>query len=155
MAHEILSVKLWELEDRLARLSSRIHLSEAADHPQLQQEIRALRRECAEAELTLEHRLRRSRAEMAPLLADAYGEMARCARRTRDALAEQNARRTDPETAAEEKILLAEYALDFALQAANRALLRSMEAIDAQSTPPAPSLPASSTSPSLPSGASC
>ena len=81
MAHEILSVKLWELEDRLARLSSRIHLSEAADHPQLQQEIRALRRECAEAELTLEHRLRRSRAELAPLLADAYGEMARCARR--------------------------------------------------------------------------
>ena len=34
--------------------------------------------------------------------------------------------------AAEEKILLAEYALDFALQASNRALLLAMEAIDAQ-----------------------
>lgn len=33
---------------------------------------------------------------------------------------------------AEEKILTAEYALDFAMQAANRALLISLEAIEAQ-----------------------
>ena len=39
-----------------------------------------------------------------------------------------------PDAAAEEKILLAEYALDFALQGANRALLLAMEAIDAQYT---------------------
>ena len=38
----------------------------------------------------------------------------------------------DPEAAVEEKLLLAEYALDFAHQAADRALLLSMEAIDAQ-----------------------
>ena len=38
-----------------------------------------------------------------------------------------------PRAQAEEKILLAEYALDFAVQAANRALLLAMEAIDAQS----------------------
>ena len=38
----------------------------------------------------------------------------------------------DEEAAAEEKLLLAEYALDFAHQAADRALLISMEAIDAQ-----------------------
>ena len=35
---------------------------------------------------------------------------------------------------AEEKALLAEYALDFAMQAANRALLISLEAIDAELT---------------------
>lgn len=34
----------------------------------------------------------------------------------------------------EEKILLAEYGLDFAVQAANRALLLAMEAIYAQLT---------------------
>ena len=34
--------------------------------------------------------------------------------------------------AAEEKTLLAEYALDFAMQAADHAILLSMEAIDAQ-----------------------
>ena len=36
------------------------------------------------------------------------------------------------EAIAEEKILLAEYALDFAHQAADKALLLSMDAIDAQ-----------------------
>ena len=40
----------------------------------------------------------------------------------------------DPDHIVEEKILLAEYALDFAIQAADRALLFSMEAIDAQLT---------------------
>ena len=38
----------------------------------------------------------------------------------------------EPDAAAEENILLAEYALDFAMQAANRALLFSLEAIKAQ-----------------------
>ena len=38
----------------------------------------------------------------------------------------------DEEVAAEEQILLAEYALDFAHRAADRALLLSMEAIDTQ-----------------------
>ena len=38
----------------------------------------------------------------------------------------------DAEAVVEEKILLAEYALDFAQQAADRALLLSMDAMDAQ-----------------------
>lgn len=130
MAHEILSVKLCELEDQLSRLSSRIHLSETAGRPQLLQEIRALRRECDETELTLQAKLRRSRTGTAAILADFYGEAERNARRTRATL-EEHALRCDR---AEEKILLAEYALDFALQWANRALLLAMEAIDAQNT---------------------
>ncbi|HIU47656.1 MAG TPA: hypothetical protein IAC59_10440 [Candidatus Fimadaptatus faecigallinarum] len=40
----------------------------------------------------------------------------------------------DAESVVEEKILLAEYALDFAHQAADRALLLSMDAINAQLT---------------------
>lgn len=39
MAHEILSVKLCELENQLSRLSSRIYLSETAGNERLQQEI--------------------------------------------------------------------------------------------------------------------
>ena len=39
-----------------------------------------------------------------------------------------------PYLSADEKALLAEYALDFAMQAADRALLLSLEAIDAQLT---------------------
>ena len=134
MAHEILAVKLCELEDQLSRLSSRIHLSETSDQMQLQREIQALRRECTETELTLQSRLQRSRAEIVSVLANSYGEVERSVQKARTTLHEQAAHRGDPETTAEEKILLAEYALDFAMQAANRALLLAMEAIDAQLT---------------------
>lgn len=132
MAHEILSVKLCELEDQFSRLSSRIHLSEAAGQPQLRREIQALRQECAETELTLRTKLQRSRAGIAPILAESYETMEQSAQRTRTALQQQARLCGGPEAAAEEKILLAEYALDFALQAANRALLLAMEAIEAQ-----------------------
>ena len=70
---------------------------------------------------------------MAPL-AKAYGEIEQLIQKTKSELESQAAGREDSEAAAEEKILLAEYALDFAVAAANRALLLSMEAIDAQRT---------------------
>lgn len=132
MAHEILSVKLCELEDQLARLNSRIHMSETADRGQLQGEIQALRRECAETELTLRTKLRCSRSGLVGTLAGSYGEIEQSVRRAKDALKEQAASRGGKQADAEEKLLLAEYALDFALQASNRALLLAMEAIDAQ-----------------------
>ena len=134
MAHEILSVKLCELEEQLSRLSSRIHLSETAGRGQLRQEIRALSKECAETEWTLREKLRLSRAEVVAPLARTYGEVEQLIQRTKVELEVQAAGRGGGEAAAEEKILLAEYALDFAVEAANRALLLSMEAIDAQLT---------------------
>ena len=115
MAHEILSVKLCELEEQLSRLSGRIHLSETAGHDQLRREIRALSKECEETEWT-------------------YGAIEQLIQKTKSELETQAAGREGGEAAAEEKILLAEYALDFALEAANRALLLSMEAIDTQLT---------------------
>ena len=134
MAHEILTVKLCELEDQLVRLSSRIHLSETAGQDQLRQEIRALSKECAETELTLRKKLQLSKAKVVAALANTYGEIEQIIEKAKAALEEQAAGRNDADASAEEKILLAEYALDFAVQAANRALLLSMEAIDAQLT---------------------
>ena len=133
MAHEILSVKLCELEEQLSRLSGRIHLSETADHARLDQEIRALGRECDETELALRAKLQHSRSGMVSILGEFYGEVEKTVRMARDTLQRQRDG-DDPERQVEEKILLAEYALDFALQAANRALLLSMQAIDAQLT---------------------
>lgn len=132
MAHEILSVKLCELDDQLSRLSSRIHLSETAGHDQLRQEIDALTKECAETELTLQKRLKLSKAEAVATLASTYGEIEQIIQRAKSTLKAQAVCRKDADYEAEEKILLAEYALDFAVQEANRALLLSMEAIDAQ-----------------------
>lgn len=132
MSYAVLSVKLCELGDQLSQLNSRIRLSETADHERLWQEIQAMRRECAEAELTLQEKLRMSRAEIVAVLADLYGEVDRSIRKAKTALQEKMSACDNLEDASEEKILLAEYGLDFALQAANRALLLSMEAIDTQ-----------------------
>ena len=134
MAHEILAIKLCELEDQLSRLSSRIHLSETAGHDQLQQEIKALARECTETDLTLQKKLQLSRAEIVATLANMYGKVDKIVQQAKQTLQEQTASHANPDTAAEDKILLAEYGLDFAVQAANRALLLAMEAIDAQLT---------------------
>ena len=132
MAHEILSVKLCQLDERMERLHSRIHISETACQSRLQQEIDALTQECDQAEATLRESLARSKSGVASLLAQGYDQVGRIIRSTKDRLQSIATANPDQEAAVEEKILLAEYALDFAHQAADRALLLSMDAISAQ-----------------------
>ncbi len=132
MAHEILSVKLCQLDERMERLHSRIHISETACQSRLQQEIDALTEECDQAEATLRESLARSKSGVASLLAQGYDQVGRIIRSTKDRLQSIATANPDQEAAVEEKILLAEYALDFAHQAADRALLLSMDAISAQ-----------------------
>ena len=132
MAHEILSVKLCELEDQIARMVSRIQLSESADRAQLKQEIKALKQECTENELALQKKLQLSRAGIVSSLAQAYTEIEEAIRKCNATLQAPASGKTRSDTETEKKILLAEYALDFAAQTTNRALLLSMEAIDAQ-----------------------
>ncbi len=69
---------------------------------------------------------------MVATLSKTYGEIERIIQKAKAELGAQAAGQCGPDFETEEKILLAEYALDFALQAANRALLLSMEAIEAQ-----------------------
>ncbi len=133
MAHEILSVKLCELDERICRMHSRIHFSESARQSQLKQEIAALERECAEEEMTLRNKLQFSKAVSVSILSQTYEEIEGCIRRAKDCM-QATAQHSDDEMAAEEQHLLAEYVLDFAMQAANQALLYAMKAIDAQLT---------------------
>ena len=132
MDHEILSVKLCQLDDSVERLHSRIHMSETASHDHLQQEIAALERECAAAETALRENLRRSKSELVTVLAQSYGQVERDIGCAKKQLKEVAGKSRDQEAAMEEELLLAEYLLDFVHQAANRALLFSMKAIDAQ-----------------------
>ena len=134
MAHEILSIKLCELEDQLARLLSRTQLGATAGAAGLGAELDALRREYAENALALQTKLELSRAGAATVIARTYADVQRALAQGRDALQAPLSAGGAP--AAEARILLAEYALDFAVQAANHALLLSMEAIDAQATSP-------------------
>lgn len=132
MAHEILSVKLCELDEKVGRLHSRVHLSETASPSQLRQEIAALERECAETKMSLENKLKFSRADVISTLAKAYAEIEQVLQRTAAEMKGHASAQEDAETVAEGKLLTAEYALDFAMLAADRALLLSMESVAAQ-----------------------
>ena len=132
MAHEILSVKLSQLDDRLGRLHTRIHMSETANHSRLQQEIADLEEECAEADEILKKNLYHSKSPIASVLSQNYGEIERTIQETDGQFHTMEKGYQDHESFVEEKILLAEFALDFAQRAAERALLISLEAIDAQ-----------------------
>ncbi len=132
MAHEILSIKLFQLDDRMERLHSRIYRSETANHEQLEKEMDLLGQEYAETESALRENLWRSKSELVSVLARSYGQIERIIQNTRDQIQSLSASSPDAQATTEGKILLAEYALDFAHQAADRALLLSMEAIDTQ-----------------------
>ena len=129
MSHEIMSVKLCELDERIARLHSRVRLTEATDTNALRQEVKALECQCAETALTLGQELSHTRSPVARELWETYQAAEGRMDGMRSSLGALVSRSEAP---AEEETLLAEYALDFALLAADRALLLSMKAICAQ-----------------------
>lgn len=149
MTNEILAVKLCELDRRVGRLHSRILDLEHAPQEVLQQEIKALRREYQENEQMLRNNLRFSRAPSVAVLYQAYTEVEEVLERLRKQMEQESEENKETQSSgtkktpplseidpAEEKLLLAEYALDFAMQAADRALLISMEAAGAEQMEP-------------------
>ena len=132
MEQGILSVKLYELDDKIGRMHSRIQAVERAENNQLKQEMEALERECAATDRSLRKKLRFSKASSLSTLLKAYGTIEQAIQEIRQKQKSREESDKNEFSWSEEKILLAEYALDFAIQAANRALLLSMKAIYAQ-----------------------
>ena len=130
MAHEILSVKLNELDKKIARFHSRIHVSETEDEAFLSQSIQSLRQDCEEEHAVLKNRLLYSKNEAVGTLSQAYQAIEQTISHSQASLEQQAPQ--DSVKAAEEKILVAEYALDFAIQAADHALLYALEAIQSE-----------------------
>ena len=129
MSHEIMSVKLCELDERIARLHSRVRLTETTDTAALRREVKSLERQCAETAMTLRQKLGYTKGTIAGELCETYETAENRMDGMRQRLEAIVARSEAP---AEEETLLAEYALDFALLATERALLLSMKAICAQ-----------------------
>ncbi len=127
MAHELLSVKLCELDEKLGRLHSRIQFSQTSDRDSLARETQLVRRECEEEQQSLSRRLKFSRSEMAGRISRLYEKVEETVRSARNEM-ESGRDKISPE----EWLLLAEYSLDFASQAADRALLISLEAMEKQ-----------------------
>ena len=132
MGQEILSVKLGQLEEQMDRLHRSIRIGQTSGHSQLRQEIEDLKRECDETRTDLLENLQQSRSPLVSVLAHSYAQVEAIVQESKDHLRIMAQDGPDEETILEEKILLAEYALDFAHQAANRALLLSLDAIDIQ-----------------------
>ena len=115
MAHEILSVKLYELDKKISKVHSRIQLSETASHDQIKTEIEKLQDECEENTITLQNKLSFSKGKVAGTLSQAYEEVEKIIQQVKCEVGNSQVDTGSEEITAEEKILLAEYALDFAM----------------------------------------
>ena len=123
-----LSVKLSELDKKFGQLYGRIAVCGRGDCGRLGDEIAALRRECEENGRCLREELSHSRASVVPRLKEAYAQLEKSVGQFK---AEDGCKWREGLTP-EDKLLAAEYALDFAIYATDHALLISMEAIEAQ-----------------------
>ena len=113
MAHEILSVKMYELDKKLEQTHSRIQLAESMDTERLHQQIQNLRQECQESRITLENRLRHSKTDCVMKLAGVYDQVEAAVGKVLEA-ENINLKNKEPIfgnvlSGTEEKILTAEY----------------------------------------------
>lgn len=138
MGHEILSVKLCELDEKIGELHSRIRFIGSAGQSRLQKEIQKLEEEYIQTRLSLGDKLKFSKASYVFPLANAFTaieeEIQKAAAKMDISICslEDTTCNEATETTLEKQTLLAEYSLDFALLAANRALLSSLKAIETQ-----------------------
>ena len=132
MTHDILSVKLYELDKTIGQMHSRIEQGEMDCPEQVEKDIQELRRECRENREMLHNKMKYSKAKLVGRIAEAYDKVDQVIQIAQEQLGISFTEETTKELSAENKILLAEYLLDFAMQAANHALLMSLEAIQAQ-----------------------
>lgn len=123
MRQEVFSAKLHELDDEIGQLHERISRYESEGPEQIKEEARILRKECKKNRELLYEKMKFSRSVMAVKMSEMYAEVEGILCEIREEI---------PKPKEENRILLAEYALDFALEAANNALLLSLEAMDAE-----------------------
>lgn len=132
MSHQILTVKLCELEKRIAKMQSRIQMSESSSFQKIQTEAEILWKEYTENELALRNKLQHSKSKVVSVLSSAYNEIEPIIRRAQETIKLETTDDADGEISTENKLLLAEYELDFSMLAIDRALLASLEAIAMQ-----------------------
>ena len=134
MTCEILSAKLYEMDGAFERLRYRIRKSQTAEHEELEAEIESLKEECDESQRLLYRKLSRSRAYEAGRLLVCYEQIQKLIKEEKGKIEYSAREDVNADVRAERMLLDAEYVLDFAIQAANHALLFSMEALEAQLT---------------------
>ena len=118
MEQDMLAEKLAEVDAQLAGVHAKLRSA-----AQMDAAIAQTREETAQCAHALAERLRHSRAHQVGEIADAFEEIREIVSRV-----QTEVRRGD-ESGEEMQLLFAEYAMDFAMQAARHALLVALEAI--------------------------
>lgn len=118
-----LSAKLSELDRTLAQLHATLAESQHLDAARLRGEIARLQSQGRSSRAALHEKMHGSRAPLVNRLDETYTKIEHLA---------AGICAPDAARSADEQLLLAEYALDFALQAAGQATLLSLQAIETQ-----------------------
>ena len=116
MEQDVLAGKLAEVDAQLAGVHAKLQSAAQMESTELNSAIAQTREETEQCARALAERLRHSRAHQVGEIADAFEEIRKIVRR-------------GDESGEEMQLLFAEYAMDFAMQAARHALLVALEAI--------------------------
>lgn len=136
MTNDIFSVKLYEMDKAIGQIHSRVEQGEKDSPEQLAEDIRVLRNECRENRENLHNKMKYSKAKLVGRISEAYERVDQVIQEVQQQFGISFAEEQISELSAENKILMAEYLLDFAMLAADHALLTSLEAIKAQKEQP-------------------
>lgn len=136
MTNDIFSVKLYEMDKAIGQIHSRVEQGKKDSPEQLAEDIRVLRNECRENRENLHNKMKYSKAKLVGRISEAYERVDQVIQEVQQQLGISFAEEQISELSAENKILMAEYLLDFAMLAADHALLTSLEAIKAQKEQP-------------------
>lgn len=125
----IFAVKLYELERQYGMLRSRLQICQGGDREKLRRSIEALRDECRANDVMMQGKISGSKS---PFVAELYQAQLSYDERTEGDITKLVSACKTPDARADAIALYAEFAIDFATQAMNHALLAAMYAVDAQ-----------------------
>ena len=125
----IFACKLLEMEKQYGRLQSHLRVCQQGNREKIRSEIRELEAQCAETDMLLQQFAEGSRS---PCIAELSEAQLSFQQKAEAALEHAIGGAGNAETAAELTTLYAEYALDFATQSVNHAMLAALHAIDLQ-----------------------
>ena len=105
MTHDILSVKLYELDKAIGQMHSRIEQGEMDCPEQVEKDIQELRRECRENREMLHNKMKYSKAKLVGRIAEAYDKVDQVIQIAQEQLGISYTEETTKELSAENKIL--------------------------------------------------
>lgn len=134
MQQSFLTVKLHELERQHGKLQTRIRICQKDNIAEIKKEIERVQEECEEQDMLLKQSVESAHSRAVVALAKAQSSYDENIKEIVGKVLPESMHGGDSvwEELAEEKMLYAEYSIDFAIRAVKNAMQVSLEAIEAQ-----------------------